>query len=217
MMNKVLKNYGKYIIACIGLIVFGVIATLLLLDKISAFDNAIYNTIISLKCDSVTTFFKLVTKLCNEKFIIIATLVVFLILLFKKKKIGFVLTLNVLLCSGLNTVIKHIFLRPRPVGLKLIKQGGYSFPSGHSMMAVAFYGILIYLVCKSNWNKRIKLILSSLLTILILLIGISRIYLGVHFASDVLAGFAISLSYLIIFISIMCKSNKNKRNKKSQE
>ena len=213
MMNKFLKNYGKYIIVGIGIVIFGIIATLLLIDKIAPFDNIIYNAIISLKSDSVTTFFKLITKLCNEKFIIIATVLIFITLLFKKKKIGFILTLNVLLCSGLNTVIKHIFLRPRPVGLKLIKQGGYSFPSGHSMMAVAFFGILIYLVCKSKWKKSIKILLSSLLTVLILLIGISRIYLGVHFASDVLAGFAIALSYLIIFTSVVFKDKK----KKSQE
>ena len=213
MMNKFLKNYGKYIIVGIGIVIFGIIATLLLIDKIAPFDNIIYNAIISLKSDSVTTFFKLITKLCNEKFIIIATVLIFITLLFKKKKIGFILTLNVLLCSGLNTVIKHIFLRPRPVGLKLIKQGGYSFPSGHSMMAVAFFGILIYLVCKSKWKKSIKILLSSLLTVLILLIGISRIYLGVHFASDVLAGFAIALSYLIIFTSVVFKN----KNKKSQE
>lgn len=212
-MNKFLKNYGKYIIVGIGIVIFGIIATLLLIDKITPFDNVIYNAIISLKSDSVTKFFKLITKLCNEKFIIIATLLIFIILLFKKKKIGFILTLNVLLCSGLNTVIKHIFLRPRPVGLKLIKQGGYSFPSGHSMMAVAFFGILIYLVCRSKWKKSIKILLSSLLTVLILLIGISRIYLGVHFASDVLAGFAIALSYLIIFTSVVFKDKK----KKSQE
>lgn len=212
-MNKFLKNYGKYIIVGIGIVIFGIIATLLLIDKIAPFDNVIYNAIISLKSDSVTKFFKLITKLCNEKFIIIATLLIFIILLFKKKKIGFILTLNVLLCSGLNTLIKHIFLRPRPVGLKLIKQGGYSFPSGHSMMAVAFFGILIYLVCRSKWKKSIKILLSSLLTVLILLIGISRIYLGVHFASDVLAGFAIALSYLIIFTSVVFKDKK----KKSQE
>ena len=212
-MNKFLKNYGKYIIVGIGIVIFGIIATLLLIDKITPFDNIIYNAIISLKSDSVTKFFKLITKLCNEKFIIIATLLIFIILLFKKKKIGFILTLNVLLCSGLNTLIKHIFLRPRPVGLKLIKQGGYSFPSGHSMMAVAFFGILIYLVCRSKWKKSIKILLSSLLTVLILLIGISRIYLGVHFASDVLAGFAIALSYLIIFTSVVFKDKK----KKSQE
>ena len=212
-MNKFLKNYGKYIIVGIGIVIFSIIATLLLIDKITPFDNIIYNAIISLKSDSVTNFFKLITKLCNEKFIIIATVLIFIILLFKKKKIGFILTLNVLLCSGLNTLIKHIFLRPRPVGLKLIKQGGYSFPSGHSMMAVAFFGILIYLVCRSKWKKSIKILLSSLLTVLILLIGISRIYLGVHFASDVLAGFAIALSYLIIFTSVVFKNKK----KKSQE
>ena len=79
-MNKFLKNYGKYIIVGIGIVIFGIIATLLLIDKITPFDNIIYNAIISLKSDSVTNFFKLITKLCNEKFIIIATVLIFIIL-----------------------------------------------------------------------------------------------------------------------------------------
>ena len=125
MMNRFLKKYGKYIIAGFGIVVFGIIATLLLLNKITPFDNVVYNTIISMKCKPVTSFFKLVTNLCNTKFIIGATL---LILIFvKNRKISSVLALNVILTSGINFLVKHIFLRPRPVGLKLIKQGGYRY------------------------------------------------------------------------------------------
>lgn len=82
-------------------------------------------------------------------------------------------------------------------------QVGYSFPSGHSMVSMAFYGFLIYLIYNNIKNKYIKWILISSLSILIILIGISRIYLGVHYTSDVLAGFLLSISYLVIYTRIV--------------
>lgn len=82
-------------------------------------------------------------------------------------------------------------------------QVGYSFPSGHSMVSMAFYGFLIYLIYNNIKNKYIKWILICSLSILIILIGISRIYLGVHYTSDVLAGFLISISYLVIYTRIV--------------
>lgn len=82
-------------------------------------------------------------------------------------------------------------------------QVGYSFPSGHSMVSMAFYGFLIYLIYNNIKNKYIKWILICSLSILIILIGISRIYLGVHYTSDVLAGFLLSISYLVIYTRIV--------------
>ena len=73
------------------------------------------------------------------------------------------------------------------------------------MMAVAFYGLLIYIIWNTKWKNIWKIFTTTLLVILILLIGISRIYVGVHFASDVIAGLSISLSYLIIFIELIYK------------
>ena len=95
--------------------------------------------------------------------------------------------------------------RPRPDHLRLIKQGGYSFPSGHSMIAICVYGTLIYLVHRKVKNRKIKVALEILLTIIILLIGISRIYVGVHYPSDVITGYLISIIILIINISILEK------------
>ena len=68
------------------------------------------------------------------------------------------------------------------------------------MVSMAFYGYIIYLIYKYVENKYVKWILISLLSVLICLIGVSRIYLGVHYTSDVLAGFFVSISYLIIYI-----------------
>lgn len=73
------------------------------------------------------------------------------------------------------------------------------------MVSMAFYGFLIYLIYKNIKNKYIKWFLCTILTMLILLIGISRIYLGVHYASDVFAGFCISMVYIILFIRVVSK------------
>lgn len=98
----------------------------------------------------------------------------------------------------------------------LVQEKGYSFPSGHSFVAVAFYGFLIYLIITSNWNKKVKIVSSLFLTVLILLIGISRIYLGVHYPSDVTAGFIGGTIYLIIFIEII-KGVVYEKKKKGQK
>lgn len=202
MMNKI-KNISKWIVCGIGILIFATIVVMLLTNNVTSLDNSIYNIIISSKSDAMTMFMTVITMMCNTEFIIVATLL--LVLLIKNKKIGGMIASNVVLCSVINTIIKHIFLRPRPVGIKLIEQGGYSFPSGHSMMAVAFYGLLIYIIWNTKWRNVWKIFTTTLLVILILLIGISRIYVGVHFASDVIAGLSISLSYLIIFIELIYK------------
>ena len=202
MMDKI-KKYGKWVICGIGIVIFITMVVLLLTGNVTSLDNSIYNTIISSKSDAMTMFMTIITMMCDTEFIIVATLL--LVLLIKNKKMGGMIASNVVLCSVINTIIKHIFLRPRPVGIKLIEQGGYSFPSGHSMMAVAFYGLLIYIIWNTKWRNVWKIFTTTLLVILILLIGISRIYVGVHFASDVIAGLSISLSYLMIFIELLYK------------
>ena len=108
--------------------------------------------------------------------------------------------MNIAIIAILNQVLKRILQRPRPTEFRIIEETGYSFPSGHSMVSMAFYGYLIYLIYKYIKNKYVKCISIVLLSILICSIGISRIYLGVHYTSDVLGGFLISVSYLIIYI-----------------
>ena len=87
----------------------------------------------------------------------------------------------------------------------MVEESSFSFPSGHAMASMAFYGLIIYFIDKNMKNEKLKKIISISLSILIFLIGISRIYLGVHYASDVIAGFAISIVYLILYITYILK------------
>ena len=113
-------------------------------------------------------------------------------------------------------ILKYILQRPRPTEFRIIEETGYSFPSGHSMVSLAFYGYLIYLIYKYINNKHLKRTLIIILSVLICIIGVSRIYLGVHYTSDVLGGFLISFAYLIIYIELVNKFvlEKNKDDRK---
>ena len=124
----------------------------------------------------------------------------------KKKKIGLSIFSNIVIITILNQLLKRILRRPRPTEFRIVEETGYSFPSGHSMVSMAFYGYLIYLIYRYIKNKYIKWSLIVLLSILICLIGISRIYLGVHYTSDVLGGFLLSISYLVVYISLIKKN-----------
>ena len=146
---------------------------------------------------------KFITNFGGAIFLIVVTIVLFILI--KNKKIRLSIFLNLVIITILNQLLKRILQRPRPTEYRIVEETGYSFPSGHSMISMAFYGYLIYLIYKYAKNKYIKWISIVLLSILICAIGISRIYLGVHYTSDVLGGFLISISYLVIYISAVNK------------
>jgi len=203
---KKTRQILKPIIFAFSIIIFVALARLLLLDKVSVFDNKIYDLILKIKCDPVTYFFKTITMTCSTWFVMLVTAII--MIFSKNKKKTFYIGLNVVLCFLLNQAFKMIFTRDRPVGINLINENGYSFPSGHSMMSVAFYGFLAYMYLHSKRSKKNRLLVIISFILLVLLIGISRIYLGVHFASDVLAGFALALAYLILFVTIFYNEKK---------
>ena len=160
--------------------------------------------------DFVTPIAKFVTNLGGAVFLIALTVI--LILFIKNKKIGISIFANLTIITVLNQILKRILQRPRPTEFRIIEESGYSFPSGHSMVSMAFYGYLIYLSYKYIKNKYIKWGLNFILGLLIVSIGISRIYLGAHYTSDVIGGFLISISYLIIYVMTVNKlMNENEK------
>ena len=153
--------------------------------------------------DFATPIAKFITNLGGAIFLI--TLTISLFILIKNRKVGISIFSNLVIVTVLNQLLKNILQRPRPTEYRMIEETGYSFPSGHSMVSMAFYGYLIYLIYKYVKNKYVKWISIVLFSILICSIGVSRIYLGVHYTSDVLGGFCISISYLVIYISAVKK------------
>lgn len=167
-----------------------------------------------LMSDFATPITKFITNFGGAIFIIILTVILFVII--KNKKIGISIISNLVIITAINQILKRIVQRPRPTEYRIIEETGYSFPSGHSMVSLAFYGYLIYLIYKYINNKHLKRTLIIILSVLICIIGVSRIYLGVHYTSDVLGGFLISFAYLIIYIELVNKFvlEKNKDDRK---
>ncbi len=212
-----IKNI-KWIILFVLLIIVIAIAEDVFEKEIMKLDIMGYGIVSSLIDPSVTPIAIVITNLGGA--IVICTLTIILLLLIKNKKISFCILLNLVIATILNILLKNIVQRPRPNEFKLISETGYSFPSGHSMISMAFYGFLIYLIYKYFKNKKLKIVLIIFLSILIILIGVTRIYLGVHYTSDVIAGFLISVCYLIIYTSLVKKyiieredRNENKNEK----
>lgn len=208
-----MKKYYKTLVLFICLIGILIIVMDLLQQRIIEKDMFVYNFIAThFISDFSLPIVKFITNLGSATFIVLLSIL--LLLTIKNKLTGLIIFLNSAICGILNQVLKIIVQRPRPVGYRLIDEKGYSFPSGHSMVSAAFYGFIIYLVYKNIKNKYIKYSIITILILLILCIGISRVYLGVHYTSDVIAGFLISICYLIIFISIVnnkiLEKNQNK-------
>lgn len=211
-MKKVLlflKKNLKWIVSLITLIMFIAIVRNIYANEIASFDNFYYGYISKLISDQMTFFVKVITNLGSAYALIF--IAVLMLLIPKKKIYGILTSINLVTIFLLNLLLKYIFTRPRPTDINLIKELGYSFPSAHAMVGTAFYGFLIYLIWQSNIKNKQKWFYSILLGILIILICITRIYLGVHFASDVFGGFLISISYLVLFTSIIKKYLPNKK------
>ena len=202
--KEITKKNFKWLVLFIALIGFLALAEDVFNKEIMNGDIIGYKIISTfLISDFATPIAKFITNFGGAIFLI--TLTVILVILIKNKKIGLSIFSNLIIITVLNQLLKRILQRPRPTEFRIIEETGYSFPSGHSMVSMAFYGYLIYLIYKYIENRYVKWISIVLLSILICTIGVSRIYLGVHYTSDVLGGFLVSISYLILFISTVNK------------
>ena len=192
-----MKNKKYWIIITCLLLIFVTNTIFVVLGKTTGFDSYIYKLVRSLECGFCDKYFVFITKFGNVPVVI--GIVALLIMLFRNRH-GIMCFLAAACSAGTNKLLKHIIRRERPGVLKLIKQGGYSYPSGHSMISVSLYGYLLYLAFTKIKNSILKWVCSIILVILILSIGISRIYVGVHYASDILGGYTLALIELMLLI-----------------
>lgn len=202
---KLIRNNYKWLICflCLTLVIY--VTIMVLNNNLIGIDSSFYNLIKEyLFSDNMTKIIKIITFFGSSLCIIIISIL--LVILVRDKNIKVLICSNLILVTLFNQLLKHIIKRPRPY-YKIIEENGYSFPSGHSMVSMAFYGLLIYLIYKYIRNKYLRYSLIIILSILIILIGISRIYLGVHYTTDVVCGYLLAIICLIVNVSIY---NKNR-------
>lgn len=184
------------IISLVCLILFLIMAILVKANYFTDIDIYVYGLVKTLINIRVTPFFIAITTLVTFLSYIVAISCLILFLRYRKEHHFKNIAINIILSVIIYQLLKVIFNRPRPEILWLIEAKGNSFPSGHSYMAMFIYSVLILYVSKYVDGKH-KILINSLLVILIFLTGLSRIYLGVHYFSDVLGGFLLGFSHVI--------------------
>ena len=176
------------------------------------FDSRIFLSIHPFVNDTNTAIMRFVTFFATHSFLLPANIILAGYFIFKKHRWYSIKIPIVALSSYLvMALLKLYFSRPRPDNPVLDAAMGFSFPSGHAMSAVAFYGLLIYLVWRNVELALNRWLLTILLVVIILLIGFSRVYLRVHYASDVLAGFSMGLIWLVLSLWTMSRIERYTR------
>lgn len=188
----------KNLILIIPSILLLIIVLLLATDHITLIDN-VYNYIV-IHNNFLTKICKFITFFGSFPGILLISLII--LICSKNKANCYNLYIAIILSTLLNLIIKWIVDRPRPLLVHLVTENTSSFPSGHAMASFTFYGYMIYMLWHLDCPKKWKVLGIFLLSTLILAIGYSRIYLNVHYLSDVLAGYLISFIFLNLFINI---------------
>jgi len=175
------------------------------LDKTFTLDDTIFTIFEGYVSDTTTSFFNFFTYFGSHKFLVPANLLLMFIAFFimRNKWFGIKVTSVAFTSLFMMFALKTFFQRPRPEIPLLGAVRGLSFPSGHAFMSFAFFGLLIYVFYMQVKNIWLKSLLIVACMAMIIIICLSRIYLRVHYASDVLAGLSIGLIWLVISLSII--------------
>ena len=180
--------------------------------KAEVIDQKVFHFFSRFTFDNTTVFMQAFTLLGSHYFLVPANLLLIAYSYFIRKQTWFAIKTFAVAFSSLLIMfgLKMIFNRARPLTPLLHEVPGLSFPSGHAFMSFTFFGLLIYVVHKKIKNSILKIVLIILLLCIILMVGISRIYLRVHYATDVMAGFALGIMWLIISLWALHVIEKNK-------
>jgi membrane-associated phospholipid phosphatase len=193
----------------LALIVFIYAARMVFVVERSDLDETIFNAVAPHTSTGMTRFMSFITFLGKHTLLIPLNIVLIAFFLYKKHK-WFAIRITTLSLSSvsLSFSLKAFFQRERP-DLQLIGNvGGYSFPSGHALISAVFYGLFVYIIWHEVKHKALRIFLVITLILLILLISFSRIYLRVHYPSDVIAGLCVGFIWLVISIRVIHRIEK---------
>lgn len=173
-------------------------------NNIKTFDASVTEEVTSYRQPILTDYFTTVTYIGDVYgyAVVLALTIIISRLVFKRWKYVVQISFVLVLSAISNLILKRFFDRARPEAEHLVVVKTLSYPSGHAMSAMAFYGFVIYLFYKYIKNPFLKILAILLTGILILSIGVSRIYLGVHFPSDIIGGFIAGFIWVVFCILI---------------
>jgi undecaprenyl-diphosphatase len=203
----------KRIATGVSFVIFLFVIWLVFIAKKTWPDETVFNTLSPYRSEGGTFLMRLITFLGNDAFLIPANLLLILFFIIAKRhKDALVVTVVALSSLGLMFLLKNSFQRIRPVAPMVDGISNYSFPSGHALMSLAFYGLLIIYAARHIQNRILRQSIYLLLGFLILLISFSRIYLRVHYTTDVIAGLSIGVCWLIFCLWAMQKITEGRNN-----
>lgn len=193
---------GALVFVVLGINVFIELTDKMAADGFKSFDDTVFDFFISRRTPFLTDYFTFVTEVGDVRgyLIVIGLATIISVFYFKKWKYIAQIVFVMAISSLSNLVLKRFINRARPDLEHMVTVETLSYPSGHAMAAMAFYGFIAYLFYKFKIRKAIKYSVIFLLGVLIVSIGISRIYLGVHFPSDIVGGFTAGAIWVIFCI-----------------
>lgn len=200
-LGRLIVANKRIVILAACAIVFVALLEDVLEGDLSRIDSAAYAVIVErLRADWLTPVMEAISALATPVSLVVLLLVI--VAFAPGKRPGACAAVNLVLVFLLNQALKFAIQRPRPDGFQLAVEQGFSFPSGHSMVAMAFFGLLVWMVWRYEPDRATRIGCAAAFGAVIVLVGVSRIYLGVHYASDVLAGFCVSLAWLAIYTRV---------------
>ncbi|RLQ91540.1 phosphatase PAP2 family protein [Planomicrobium sp. Y74] len=192
-------------IAGLFIVLFAELAKEVMSQEFGIFDSFIIKLILVNQSPTMDALMIFITELGSVWFLGTLSIVVILALWFKGRDKWGVLFFIIAVGGGglLTTLLKHLYARERPSINEEIDAVGFSFPSGHSMGSLIFYGFVIFLIVRGRQKEWVKWTVSISLALLVILIGTSRIYLGAHFPSDVAAGYIAGTIWLLLCLTAL--------------
>jgi undecaprenyl-diphosphatase len=167
-------------------------------------DKKFTDLLFSIRSEGLSIFLFLITKLGEREAVFIIGGIVSLIFLYRKRYWAFLSFWIVMGGVGLSVRFAKTFIsRARPADVAYYEVEHFSFPSGHATTAMALFGLLAYFFYRHNRKSPYRKFIVWIAAILIIMVGFSRIYLGVHFLSDVLAGFLLGLLWVMVGVSVV--------------
>ena len=196
------ERYRKHILlTAISVVLFGLLAAYVHAGVTLGFEGWIYSKSVAFMSPAVTSVIKGITHL-GDSTVVIAFCLLIIVIPRTRKTIALPVSAAVTLSTLLNMLLKELFARERPDILRLINETSYSFPSGHAMINATLYTMLIIMVFRFIKSRPRRLALAVPCALMAVLIGFSRVYLGVHYAGDILGGWIIGFAVAIIVYAL---------------